>query len=145
MARFRSNGFLLVIPVLIWNVVFWRLLPAGAGTSVPVPASLQWAEHILRAMVFGIPVLLTIQSRGSLGRVGWAVYLAGIVAYFASWIPWLEGYESDAITLLLGPYLTPMLVFAGIATLSRSWMYALTAVVFVAVHAGLGLVRAGIN
>lgn len=63
MVRLRNNGFLLVIPILIWNVIFWPLLPVGAGSSVPVPASLQWTEHVLRAMVFGIPVLLTIQSR----------------------------------------------------------------------------------
>jgi len=44
------------------------------------------------------------------------------VAYFASWIPWLKGLESDEIVPLLGPYLTPMLVFVGVATLGRSWL-----------------------
>jgi len=77
--RLRSNGFLLIIPLLIWNAVFWPLLPAGAGGSEPIP---------------------------------------------------------------MNP--TPMLVFARIAVLGRSLIYASIAVGFVAVHASLGFVRAGI-
>lgn len=87
---------------------------------------------------------MTIQSSGLLGRIGWTTYLAGMVIYFVSWIPWLEGFESERIMLLLGPYLTPMLVFVGIATLGRLWIYACIAVGFVAVHASQGLVRAGV-
>ena len=142
--KLRSNGFLLIVPILIWNLAFWRLLPAGAGGSEPVPMSLQWAEHLFRAGVFGMPAFLKIQSHGSVGHLGWAIYLVGSVVYFASWLPWLRGVESEEIVLLLAPYLTPMLVFTGIAILCRSRTYACVAFAFVGIHVSLGLIRAGI-
>ena len=141
---FRRNGFLLIAPVLIWNLVFWPMLPEAAGGSEPVPAGLQWTEHLLRLAVFALPVFMTIDSRGLPGHLGWATYLAGLAIYFASWIPWLNGSKLDAVLLLLAPYVSPLVVFVGLATLCRSWPYACVAVGFVAAHAGLGLMQAGI-
>ncbi len=143
LARWRTNGFLLIAPVLIWSFAFWPLLPAGAGGSGLVPTSFQWVEYVLRVMVFGMPLLLTISSRGWIGRVGWATYLVGLVVYVTNWSSWFEGMDSSSITFLLGPYLTPMAVFFGVAALCRSWLYAGLIVGFVAVHAILGLIRLG--
>ena len=55
----------------------------------------------------------------------------------------MDSYSAvpHSIALQLGPYLMPLLVFAGIAILCRSRLYILISTAFVALHTSLGLVR----
>lgn len=139
-ANISRNGAFLVVPVLIWNITFWPQLPADADIFESPSWVFQWTEHGLRFLAFSFPVLLTFRSDELSGYVGWTTYRVGLVLYFVCWVPWLEGSEPDSIALQLGPYVTPLLVFAGIAILCRSRLYILISTAFVALHASLGLV-----
>jgi hypothetical protein len=137
------SGFLLVVPLLVWNAVFWPRLPEGAGGIETVLPVFEWTENVLRLFVFGLPLLLTVQPSERVRSAAWMTYSVGLLVYFVSWLPWLRGAEEGSTLLLLGPYVTPLIAFAGIATLCRSRAYAVASIAFVLVHAVLGLARGG--
>lgn len=135
------NGFVLVLPVLLWNAVFWPRLPAQAGGTGSVPQVLKLLEGVLRAAVFVSPLFLWIAASGSTRNRGGAIYLAGLLIYFWSWLPWLKGRERRNLVVLLGPYSTPLIIFGGIAVLCASWPYFALATAFVGAHVWAGLLK----
>jgi len=142
--RIATNGFVLVVPLLVWNAVFWPRLPPAAGGAQEVPFWLEVVETVLRAAVFLLPLFLSIRANVRTRRPGALLYVGGLLIYFASWVPWLEGVELQSVMFLVGPYATPLLVFAGIALLCRSPGYIAVSTIFVLVHVIGGLFRGGV-
>ena len=142
--RIIRNGFVLVVPLLLWNAIFWPRLPAFAGGRGEVPGWISVPETALRLGVFVLPLFLSLRAEGPARTRGGALYLSGLIIYFASWIPWLQGVELQSVLFLVGPYSTPMLVFAGIAALCRSRSYIAASTVFVLVHVYGGLIKGGV-
>jgi hypothetical protein len=105
---------------------------------------LKAVETVLRAAVFLLPLFLSIRADVQTRRPGAVLYLGGLLIYFASWVPWLEGVELQSVIYLIGPYATPLLVFAGIALLCRSPGYIAASTTFVLVHVIGGLFKGGI-
>ena len=64
---YASNCFMLVIPVLLWNVLFLTSLPQGYSREF-------W------------PLFMPLTIKTGRQKFGVAVYLAGLVIYFASWM-----------------------------------------------------------
>jgi hypothetical protein len=137
--KFRwLNCFWLLVPVLVWNLVFATRLPQEVFHSdVYVPQWLLIAENILRIVVFALPLLLPLQGSQRSSRFGIALYLVGTTIYFASWLPLMlapAAAWSTSTLGLLAPYVTPLLVFLGITLIANSWIYGLAALAFIAVH-----------
>jgi hypothetical protein len=82
------NCFLFFIPVFVWNLIFFRKLPAGyqkpAWDNVPKPLAV--LENVLRIIAFISPVFLKIEFSSVLQRAGAIFYGFGIAVYFSSWL-----------------------------------------------------------
>lgn len=133
-----SNCFWLVIPLLAWNIALAPNLTLEEVISdADSPAWLLAAENLTRIVVFAFPLLLAFQVKDRLGKTGLAIYLAGLLIYFASWIPlvWTSqsGWSQSAVILLL-PRITPLLAFVGIALIGHSLFYAFASVLFIILH-----------
>jgi hypothetical protein len=129
------NGFVLIVPLLVWNAVMWPRLPAGAGGGQAVPLLLDVAEQGLRLIVVAMPLWLRLEYSGRRGVVGLLLYGIGLVVYALTWIPWFLDPEQVSLLLLLGPAVTPLMVLAGIAVLARSPAYGIVAAAFTLIHA----------
>jgi len=51
-----------------------------------VPTWLLWVENVLRVAVFALPLLLYCSTSGTVPRIGWFFYAAGLVLYLASYL-----------------------------------------------------------
>ncbi len=68
-----TNGFIPVIPVLIWNAVFTKKLPEEFGPESfdrGIPGPLLISENILRLLVFFLPLCTRINIISSIGQLG---------------------------------------------------------------------------
>lgn len=137
------NGFWLVVPALLWNLVFASQLPQEIFSSDEgIPGWLLAAEGVLRIAVFAGPLLLHLRWESPLSRAGWILFVLGTLVYFASWLPLMNTPDSawsQSSLGILAPYFTPLLFFLGMAMIGESWPFALAAVVFTAVHTSHGL------
>jgi hypothetical protein len=155
--RYARSCGLLLIPALLWNVMFTdTLMPASAMREFwrDIPAPLAFSENVLRAIVFGLPFAMPLQCTTTRERRAVLVFMLGTGTYFASWMPLMYRPHSAWSMSVLGalaPAYTPMLFLPALAVLGRQlywgrwyrwWMYLLVSVTFVAVHTGhAGFVR----
>jgi len=99
-------------------------------------------ESVVRILVFALPLLIPLQVKDIWSKAGLAVYIAGTLVYFVSWLPLILAPGSAWSTSpagLLAPRLTPILSFLGIALIGGSWPYGLVATVFIFFHTWHGL------
>lgn len=138
MPKLLLNCFLLLVPLLVWNIIFSSsLTQKGFHNDAVVPSWLLWSEHALRAVVFFVPLLFVLEVKDNWARVGLWVFGVGAVIYCASWLPLVyapDSYWSRSWIGALSPAFTPILWLLGIALVGRSWLYAIGSVLFVAVH-----------
>ena len=143
-----QNCFWLVVPVLLWNLIFTlRLTQEGYRSDKRVAKWILVPEMVLRIVVLGVPLFLPLQFGDLTSRIGLVVYLVGLLIYFGAWIPvlkWPEVRWSKSTAGELAPYYTPLLVFAGIGLIGHSWLYLLLSVLFVAIHTLHGLQSFGL-
>jgi hypothetical protein len=143
------NGFLLLVPVMIWDSLLTASLPPVYGNSAAWGAAhpeLATGESLSRWLVVLLPVLMPIGLVTRRQRIGFVVWVAGTAAYFAAWIAviaWPDSaWSRSAIGFLAPAYLAyPWLV--GIGMMSdrlyvrspyRWWQYVALSTVFVAFH-----------
>lgn len=137
------NGFLLILPLLAWNLVLGaRLTQEAIISDAHSPQWLLVAENITRVLVFALPLFLPFEFKSAWNKTGLAVYGFGTLAYFASWLPLLlspDSAWSQSVAGLLSPRLTPFLPFLGIALVCNSWPYGVIAAVFIFFHTWHGI------
>lgn len=129
--KFLFNGFLLIIPILIWNGIFYSRLPAQYQPEIfekGIHPSISFGENILRVVIFGLPLLFMIGFSTKTQQLGLGLYLAGVIIYFLSWLPLMFAPDSAWSTSLLGfmaPAYTPMLWMVGVALFGDSFYFSL--------------------
>ncbi len=132
------NCFWLIVPLLIWNLVYGpKLTDPRIASDANSPAWLLMAENITRIGVFILPLLMPLQFKESLSKAGSVIYIIGTLVYFVSWLPLLYAPSSawsNSPLGLLAPALTPFLCFVGIALIGHSWTYGVLALIFIAIH-----------
>ncbi len=137
------NCLWLMLPLLAWNLVLGPKITDPRITSDSrSPAWLLIAENITRMVVFMLPLLIPLQVREFLSKVGLTIYIAGTLVYFASWLLLLfapSSAWSNSVLGLLAPRLTPFLPFLGIALIGRSWLYSVLGAGFVLLHTWHGI------
>lgn len=148
MAGVSLNCFWLFIPVFIWNAIFYKKLPEFYQPAIwdNIPKALDVAENGLRYLSFLIPILLKIGFSASTQKIGLALYLGGLLVYFASWSVQLNPNRSvlsKSLGFRLAPAYTTIIWLLGIGLIGReSWfssfnlqaLYFPIIIAFVSVH-----------
>ena len=142
MIEYLFNGFILVIPILVWNLLLYRSLPVWHRISIG--NRIQWFDGFLRYFIFGIPLFLRFSVFTDIHQFGWALYGFGIIIYFVSWILSISGTvnKDQSVITALAPAFTPIiwLVGIGLACWESGWrlylllLYFLSSIVFLIIH-----------
>lgn len=142
------NGFLLTIPILIWNVFFVAGLP-DFFLNQPVegmPKILLSFEHLFRILFFIMAYLMPLTKASFKKTLAWMLYIFGVLLYFASWSPLLSNPSSvwsQSLWGVMAPSITPMVWMSGIVLLGdrfsfgipyRKWIYWLVMLSFILCH-----------
>ena len=134
------NCLWLLIPVLVWNIIFASELAHPAFEfDEAVPQWVLLLENVLRVTVMVLPLFMSLCWDTPSSKVGIAIYLFGLTIYFASWIPLMIAPESTWSNSLLGflaPAYSPLIWLVGIGLIGGWWPYLLISIVFVGVHLG---------
>jgi len=140
---------LLLLPVFVWNILFWRYLPPAFEAGEfwrDIPSTLAMAEHSLRLLIFTLPFFMPLGISGARQRTGLGILIAGNLLYFASWLALIiapNSLWSQSAIGFLAPAYTPILWLLGLAMLSgqlfwgtfyRWWIYLVFSGLFIAVH-----------
>jgi hypothetical protein len=82
------NCFLFLIPVFIWNILFFKALPAAYQKPIwdQIPKPIAVLENVLRVVIFVFPLFLKIEFAAPDQFLGLALYVFGLAVYFLSWI-----------------------------------------------------------
>ncbi len=147
--KYLQNCFILVIPILIWNVAFTDLLPpafSGEQFNEGVPAFIIWSENIFRLMIFALPAFMPLTIFYKYQKYGLALYFIGTFLYFLSWRPLIlfpEGLWSLSLIGFMAPAITPLIFLTGIGLIGyrlffnikyNQLVYILISLVFVIFH-----------
>ena len=118
--KYFVNCFLLLIPILAWNVAFRDLLPESFGFNTywdDLPPIVFWGEIFFRTVAYGLPLLMPLRVYDKKQKLGLTIYLIGIFLYFLSWRPLVLYPNSDwslSLTGYMATAVTPLLFLIGI-------------------------------
>lgn len=136
--KLLPNESLIRLPLLLWNLIFMcQLAETGFGSDEGVSRWLLYGESGSRFLAFSFPIFLPLWVDGSLAQLGSTLWLGGSIFFFASWLPILSypGLSWSGIRVgVLAPYVTPLLVFLGVAILGSSQIYLVVSLAFTVLH-----------
>jgi hypothetical protein len=127
-----TNGYILIIPILFWNIIFTAKLPpayAPKSFNTNIPMFLLIGENIFRTVIFVFPFLFKININLIQGKQGLIVYLFGSLFYYASWLLLIYSPNSLWSKSLFGfaaPAWTPIIWLVGIALMADSYYFKIT-------------------
>jgi len=137
------NCFLLITPLIIWNIILGpRIVDPRITSDGFSPKWLLIAENIVRIFVFALPLILPLQLKDVTSKAGLWIYILGTLVYFASWLPFIFAPQSkwcSSSAGLLAPRLTPYFAFLGVALIGHSWPYGIIAALFTILHTWHGV------
>ena len=123
--------FLLTLPVLVWNIVFANKLPLAFQPAMfwmNIPSGFALLENVSRIFIFVITLLMPLHVTSSLQKKGLALYLIGLILYFASWAAIIIFPDSDwskSLPGFMAPAFTPAFWLLGIVMLGDSFFFKL--------------------
>lgn len=131
MLHYFLNCFLLFIPVFLWNIFLTKRLPVSFSKAVfwkDIPKWVSAPENILRLAVFVLPVMMPLAAHTEAQEIGWCVYAAGLLLYFASWM--MQIYRAQSVWSrsaagFLAPAYTSVFWLAGIGLIGSETFVAI--------------------
>jgi hypothetical protein len=150
--RYLANCFWFVVPVLLFNWLFARDLPAMYQANVywkDIPPGIGVPENVLRGLVALLPALTPVTGDRARRKTGLVLYAVGLGLYFSSWAALIARPESAwarSAPGFLAPSWTPALWLMGIALLGDEglfvvssrfygrWQFASLSAAFLAFH-----------
>ncbi len=149
MKKYFLNCFLLMLPIMIWNIALTNKLPQEFQPEIfwnEVPAWLKYGENISRILIFILTILMPLRISDSIQQKGLLLYIGGTLLYFASWLLLIylpDSGWSNSIFGFMAPAYTPLLWLTGIGVIGdsfyfnlpyRRWFFILTALLFLVFH-----------
>lgn len=145
-----SNGFILFIPIFIWNIIFVKKLPPAFENKTfdkNIPRYILLGETIFRGIIFLIPILTEINYSKISENIGIYLFISGTIIYFLSWVLLMyypNSKWSKSVLGFCGPAITPIIWLVGFAfTVDKFnihlnytiWYYLIPSICFVFFHA----------
>jgi hypothetical protein len=147
--KYLLNCFLLLIPILVWNIVFTPYLPEKFSPDIfwdNIPTWITIGENTFRIAVMIIPAILILSLKETVERIGFSIYLFGAIIYFISWlilILYPASNWSQSIWGFIAPAYTPIVWLIGISLIGHksflpikniSVIYILLSILFIIFH-----------
>lgn len=123
--KYLCNCFLLLIPILLWNVLLFPYLPEAYGPDIfwkDIPKTITYGENSLRVAVFALPAIMMLSLKTPLEKLGFRMYVIGVLIYFLSWLLLIIYPKSTWSTSLIGflaPAFTPIFWLIGIGLIGN--------------------------
>jgi hypothetical protein len=147
---YACNCFWLLAPILLFNLLFTRQLPAAYQMNVfwkDIPKAISVPENLLRILVMVLPVFMRLRVSSPSQKLGFILYLAGLAIYFASWAVLITVPQcawSTSAAGFMAPSWTPIVWLLGISLIGnelllpgiafKPWMYGVLSVLFLIFH-----------
>lgn len=146
---YLQNCILLLIPIMLWNVIFAKQLPPAYLAEIfqkDIPPFITGGENFFRTLVFVLPVFMPLRISTSTQKFGVSLYILGVLIYFGSWLMQMYFQQSDwslSAAGFLAPAYTPLIWLVGIGLIGRElyfpapykeWFYMALSTVFLAFH-----------
>jgi hypothetical protein len=142
--KYINNNFLLFIPILIFNILFFKKLPSHYLKNISHPIIV--IETITRIITIVFSIIMTITIQNKIGKIGLTIYIIGIIIYFISYF--IEIIFSNTILgrniiVILSPYWTSIIWLIGIGLLGNRLfvnipyhftVYLILSIIFTIVH-----------
>lgn len=129
--KIASSGFILIAPILVWNLIFasklppiYRHKPSKTGTL----RFLSVSEQIFRYIIFLSTLFMRTDVSTVAGKAGLVCYLTGITIYLLSWLPQLfrpVSRWSTSSAGFLAPAYTPLVWLVGVSLMVNSYLFRL--------------------
>jgi hypothetical protein len=147
--KYSFNCFLLMLPIISWNLVLTQKLPKNFQSEVfwnNIPAVLMYGENISRIIVFLLTFLMPLSVSTPKQKKGIFLYTGGTVLYFTSWlilINFPNSAWSNSVWGFMAPSFIPLLWLTGIALTGNSfyfnlpyrrWIFVAISLVFLIFH-----------
>lgn len=147
--KYIQNCFLLIIPILLWNVFLVDYLPNSYSPNFfwkDIPSIIGISENILRIIVLASPAFMILSLKTKSQKIGLIIYILGLLLYFLSWILVIVYPQSNWSTSLIGfmaPAFTTLIWFVGIGLIGnksyfnipyQSKIYITLSILFVIFH-----------
>ena len=142
--KYMYNCFLFFIPILIFNILFFKKLPSYYLKNISHP--IIKAETITRIITIAFSMIMAINIQNKAGKIGLIIYIIGIIIYFSSYF--IEIYFPNTIfskklIFILAPYWTSVIWLIGIGLLGNKLfvnipyhftIYLILSVIFTIIH-----------
>ncbi len=147
--KYLFNCFLLTIPILVWNILLANKLPKSSVLETllnNIPSFLLYGENISRTIMFILIFLMPLRISTTAQKKGVALFVAGTLVYFASWLILIyfpNSSWSNSVPGLLAPSYTPLLWLTGIGLIGdalffkipyKRWIYFVVVILFLIFH-----------
>jgi hypothetical protein len=123
--KYLWNCFLLLIPILVWNMVFQPYLPEKFGPNIfwdNIPTWIVIGENSFRTAIMILPAILILSVKETKERMGLRLYLFGTIIYFLSWLMLIVFPASDwsqSVWGFMAPACTPIIWLIGIGLIGN--------------------------
>jgi len=127
-----SNGYILLLPILIWNGIFGSKLPPSFDSksfNKNIPLFILIGENLSRSIIFLLPLLMRINLSETTGTKGLIVYAFGSMLYYISWLLLMcfpDSAWSKSVFGFIAPAYTPVIWLSGIALMVDSYYFDLS-------------------
>lgn len=127
--EYLRNCFWMLVPILVFNWVFVRSLPSAFQMNVfwdRIPWTIAVPENVLRTVVMILPFFMRFGIVEPIQKLGFALYLVGLLVYFASWAALMifpHSHWSSTAIGFLAPAYTPILWLGGIAMVGNQLQF----------------------
>lgn len=147
--KYLLNCFLLLIPIFLWNIILVDYLPKAYSPDIfwkDIPNLIANSENILRIVVFVFPAIMLLSLKTRLQKIGFGIYLIGLIIYFLSWVVVIiypQSYWTTSLIGFMAPAYTTIIWFVGIGLIGNkaffkipklSWIYIFLSLLFVLIH-----------
>jgi len=143
-----TNGYVPLIPIIIWNYIFMSKLPLIYQTQSfnhDIPFLITVGENIFRSVIFILPLFFKVSISESRQRKGLVVFVIGVLLYFVSWLTLVympASTWSDNIFVFSSPAYTPIIWLVGLSMMVErcyffrysKWHYIVPAILFSIFH-----------
>jgi hypothetical protein len=118
--KYVVNCSWLILPVLVWNIVFAKHLPPlfqEENFWKDIPPLLSMLENVSRIALFAFTFLMPLNLSAAKNKKAWGIYLSGLIIYWLSWLLLMKMPQSawsQSLPGIMAPAYTPILWLWGL-------------------------------